>query len=424
MRPLGVILSVVIGIGALSGTIWMTRYAPWVKPTERPKMVWENGRADTPEAKEALRKAEEEREKEVKAAKEEEAKKLDPRPKIASAPPYPKVVTGERIYEFGGMGVNEEKKHKFKIENKGQAPLLLAKGPTTCKCTISNASKREIPPGDSAEIEMSWTPKEAANNFAQTATIYTNDPETPEIQFKVFGRVAQLFTVYPSRGWNAGYITDVQDGSFVGRIGSELDENFKITSIETKDPHIKVESRPLKKLEMRRDGMRGGYELTMKIDKGIAMGPFRSSVQVHTTLEGNKTINIDVHATRSGPILYLPPVPLVGKMAYWNAERSTMNLGRIEHDTGCKVALPALVYAMKDKFKLVRAKSDLDFVKVSVEPNPEIGQGEQQGVRFIFEIPPGSPSVTRVSPNAVHVTLETNHPKLKEINFALEFVTR
>jgi hypothetical protein len=30
--------------------------------------------------------------------------------------------------------------------------------------------------------------------------------------------------------------------------------------------------------------------------------------------------------------------------------------------------------------------------------------------------------VTRVSPNSVHITLETNHPKLKEIAFEVEFI--
>ncbi len=100
------------------------------------------------------------------------------RPPIADKPPYPKARTGERVYEFGSMGVNEEKKHKFHIDNRGQAPLLIAKGPTNCKCTISNISQSTVAPGGSAEIEMSWTPRETTTTFAKTATIWTNDPGT------------------------------------------------------------------------------------------------------------------------------------------------------------------------------------------------------------------------------------------------------
>jgi hypothetical protein len=40
----------------------------------------------------------------------------------------------------------------------------------------------------------------------------------------------------------------------------------------------------------------------------------------------------------------------------------------------------------------------------------------------VFELPKDSPGETRVTPNGVHVTLETNHPKLKEIHFEVEFI--
>ncbi len=66
--------------------------------------------------------------------------------------------------------------------------------------------------------------------------------------------------------------------------------------------------------------------------------------------------------------------------------------------------------------------SDADFLKVGAEPNKGITSGEQQGINFTFELPPNSPAVTRVSPNSVHVTLDTNHPKLKHLEFEVEFI--
>jgi hypothetical protein len=101
-----------------------------------------------------------------------------------------------------------------------------------------------------------------------------------------------------------------------------------------------------------------------------------------------------------------------------------VNLGRFQHEVGAKVILPALVYGLKEKLQLLGVEKDADFVRVSVEPNPEIGGGQQQGVRFIFEIPAGAPPVTRIAPHGVHVTLKTNHPKLKEMTFQLEFVSQ
>ena len=43
MRPLGVVLGVVIGISALSGTIWLARYSPLAEKHTRQKMTWEEG---------------------------------------------------------------------------------------------------------------------------------------------------------------------------------------------------------------------------------------------------------------------------------------------------------------------------------------------------------------------------------------------
>ncbi len=77
---------------------------------------------------------------------------------------------------------------------------------------------------------------------------------------------------------------------------------------------------------------------------------------------------------------------------------------------------------MKDKFKVLKTTNDAEYLKVTVVPNKEITSGEQQGANFIFELPPGSPAVTRVSPDSVHVTLDTNHPKLKQIVFEVEFI--
>jgi hypothetical protein len=376
----------------------------------------------TAEAQREIAKQDELTAKIAKEDKNEYSKLAAKRPPIADKPPYPKARTGERVYEFGSMSIDEEKKHTFHIENRGQAPLLIAKGPTNCKCTISNISKSTVAPGASADIEMSWTPRETTSTFAKTATIWTNDPELSEIQFKIFGKVVKQFVVIPERTWHAGHVTDVQDGQMVGTLGSPVDANFKIVSVECPNPHLKIVYRRLTAKECMHGSFKAGYEFTTTVDKGIPPGHFRQQVKIHTTLEGNKTIDVEVTALRSGPVLFLPPIG--NTRAFWNAEKSLVNLGRFQHEVGAKVILPALVYGAKEKFQLLGVEKDAEFVRVTVEPNPEIGGGEQQGVRFIFEIPAGAPPVTRIAPNGVHLTLKTNHPKLKEMTFELEFVSQ
>jgi hypothetical protein len=420
MRPLAVVIVVVVGISAISGTIWLGRYSSYADKHERTPFRWEAGTAEAQMAE--MAKQSPTAAKAVEEHKNEIAKLEEQKPPIAKQAPFPKAHDTGHVYDFGSMGVNEEEKHKFTIENKGQGPLLLAKGPTNCKCTISNISQSSVPPGGSAEIEMSWTPRETSPTFAKTATIWTNDPELSEIQFKIFGKVVQQFVVRPERNWHAGHITDISDGVATGQISSAIDPDFKIVSIDMPDKNVKVDFRPLRAKEKMRDGLKAGYEFTVKVGKGIPTGHFRKEMQIHTTLGGGKTIDIEVTATRSGPILFLSPIG--NSRAYWNPEKSLINMGRFDHEVGCIVKLPALVYGSKEKFQIVGVDKDAEFVKVTAEPNPEIGTGEQQGVRFIFEIPPGAPPVTRIAPHGIHLKLQTNHPRLKELPFEVEFVSQ
>jgi hypothetical protein len=408
MRALSAILGIVLGTGALAGTIWCARYAPWVEKTD--------SRANRPLGAGGPGKPEHFA---PPPAPKEDDEKKPKRPPLAEAEkgPLPKAVTGSRVYEFGAMALNEEKKHTFSIKNAGQGPLNLEVGPSSCKCTVGTLSKKKVMPGESVDVELTWRGKEVQMNFAQYATIWTNDPDAPDIQFKVYGKVVEKYVVVPEKAWHAGHVTDVQEGVTTGQVASMVDK-FKITSVDSGSPHVKVTFAPLEVMALMSLRGKAGYEFTVKVDRDIPVGAFRVPVRIHTSLEGGKTIEIDVTGTRSGPILFLPPE---GR-GLWQAEKQRLNMGQVRREVGSKVTLPAIVYGIKDDFKVLKTTCDADYLKISAAPNKEISKGEQQGINFTFELPPGSPAVTRVNPNGVHVTLETNHPKLKHIEFDVEFI--
>ncbi len=406
MRALGTLLGIVLGTGALAGTIWCARYAPWVeKPAPNLPLI---GGGKGPVGQ-ALQPAPPPKEDDEKKAK---------RPAPADPKgPLPKAKTGPRVYEFGAMALNEEKKHTFSIKNEGRGPLDLEVGPSSCKCTVGSLSKKKVMPGESVDVELTWRGKEVQTNFAQWATIWTSDPDAPDIQFKVYGKVVEKYVVVPEKAWHAGHVTDVQEGVVTGQIASMVDK-FKVTSVDSGSPHVKVTYTPLDLMTLMSLKGKAGYEFTVKVDRDIPMGTFRVPLRIHTTLEGGKTIEIDVTGSRSGPILFLAPE---GR-GLWNAEKQRLQMGQVRREVGSKVTLPAIVYGIKQDFKVEKVTSDADFLKVGAEPNKGITSGEQQGINFTFELPPNSPAVTRVSPNSVHVTLDTNHPKLKHLEFEVEFI--
>jgi hypothetical protein len=409
----------VVAVGVLSTTVWLGRYSSGVPQQHTAEDPIIRSSREVKEAADRQAGAEPVK---PKGSVTASAATIDLRPPITEKAPFPKAVIADRVYAFGRMAINEERKHTFRIENEGQAPLLLAKGPTECKCTISNVSNHEVAPGGFADIEIDWTPREADSAFEKTAIIWTNDPTLSEIHFCVSGKVVPRLELSP-RTWNAGNVTEDQDGKAIGTIASELGGNFKIVSVVSADPNVSVNYQPMSPRDLARTKMSAGYGFTVTVGKGIRLGRFRSRLKILTSLPGNNAFDVEVTALRSGPIRFLPAVPIVG-FAYWNSEKLLLNLGRFRHETGSKTALPALVYAMKDKFQVLGVKSSDSFVKVSLEPNPEIATGELQGVRFVFEVPPGSPPVNYLNQKAVHVTVNTNHPQLKDLDFDLQFVSR
>jgi hypothetical protein len=415
MRTVRIVLGVVVATICLSGAIWLGRYTSLAEKSKESTLV---RKERTLNEFEDLRAGRTPRDS-VGIASDPN---IDPRPPLADSPPFPTAAIQERVYRFGTMEVGDERKHAFRIENRGQGPLLVGRGPTQCKCTITKLSNGTIPPGGFAEVEIVWKPLEFTESFTKAAIIYTNDPEAPAIDFAVVGRVVPKVQVLPL-SWNAGEIKEEHSGTAVGKIGSPLDASLKIATVEAGDPNLKITYKPLAKEQLTRAGWAAGYEFTASFGKGIAWGRFRSKARIRTTSDPDHPIDVDVMGVRSGEIHFLPPVPIIGG-GTWSQNKTLLNLGIFGHDKGSKVALPALVSAMKGNFQMVGVESNVDFLKISLEPDPKIGDGDRRGFRFVVEVPPGSPPLSCPTWAPVRVTLKTNHPALSQIGFDLAFISR
>jgi Protein of unknown function (DUF1573) len=414
MKPRTVELAVLFTVAALSATVWLARYSPWVdRPLHLPNPVVSRLNE--------MQQGGARREGVTSDAAAQGVRNPDPaveaRPPFAVEWPLPKAVAAERSFEFGRMRLGEKQSHRFRIENKGQTPLVIAKGPTECKCTISSLSAREVPPGGGVDVEVSWAPLEPDSTFEKSAIIWTNDPKLPEIRFRVAGRVGRSVAVSPT-AWHAGTVAADHDGKAVGIIVSEIEPEFKILSVEPGDPNVKVSYKPMAASALARVGMLSGYEFTSVVGNGIPIGNFRSRLKVLTSFEPKTPLEVDLTAVRPGPIRLFSAVN-----SHWDPEKALLNLGRFRHEVGFKTTLSACVYDMRGEFRVRDVKSTDSFVTVSLEPNQARKAGEQQLVRFLFEVLPGSPPVNYFTQKPAHVTVLTNHPMLEKIDFDLQFVS-
>jgi hypothetical protein len=181
-RMLGV-FGVLLGLGC---AIWLGHHSRW------PDVAY-NAAA----AKVAETAASEDLAKRRRVAAEEqlrESRKPKPaerfgRPEIATKPPFPKVEVKEILFDFGTIRVGQPMRHAFRLKNVGQAPLVLRSVPV-CK-RWDEPLNCEVAPGESTTYEMKWKALEASGNFAMSVTLFTNDPQRPELQLKVYGKVVE-----------------------------------------------------------------------------------------------------------------------------------------------------------------------------------------------------------------------------------------
>lgn len=81
----------------------------------------------------------------------------------------------ETIYDFGEIKEADGKvSHTFKIDNTGDAPLVLTRVIASCGCTTPEWTKEPIAPGKSGDVKITYNPDGRPGVFAKAISIYSN----------------------------------------------------------------------------------------------------------------------------------------------------------------------------------------------------------------------------------------------------------
>jgi phosphopantothenoylcysteine synthetase/decarboxylase len=62
----------------------------------------------------------------------------------------------------------------FKIDNKGDGPLILTRVIASCGCTTPEWTKEPIAAGKNGEIKITYNPKDRPGPFVKTISVYSN----------------------------------------------------------------------------------------------------------------------------------------------------------------------------------------------------------------------------------------------------------
>jgi rhodanese-related sulfurtransferase len=103
----------------------------------------------------------------------------------------PKIEVSPESWDFGTISETEIKTHIFKVKNIGDKELIIDSIGTSCGCTTAEISAKQIGPGNSTELKVTFDPRQtkASGKLKRDIYIESNDPNQPS---KIVSIVVEL----------------------------------------------------------------------------------------------------------------------------------------------------------------------------------------------------------------------------------------
>jgi hypothetical protein len=336
----------------------------------------------------------------------------------------PHVAIEKTEYDFGSMERGITQTHAFPVKNDGGEPLTMEKTSVSCGMCIVGVhfSKMPIPPGESAEAEITWKAS-SMGPFRHHANLRTNDPSRPEIQFNIVGKVMNSFRVSPEElVLNGASATNSTMAEL--RIYSYRGEDVQVTSHkflndDTKDKFT-VEVKPLTPEQLKEDGeAKGGVAVFVSTKPGLTVGRLAQQLELTLNLPKNPVVDVPIQAVVSSD------VQVVGDGQGWDSEKSILNLEMVNRHEGKQVqlTLQARGAHAKDLHPVLKSASP-DVLKVSFGQRKELAAGHFVQVPMTIEIPAGSRPAVHLGGKQGEmgeIIIETGHPEAKTMRIPVRF---
>jgi hypothetical protein len=97
-------------------------------------------------------------------------------------------------YDFGTIPNTKSVSQMFEVRNVGRGKLEIAGVSTSCGCTTAEVDKRQLAPGEMAELMVTYDPQAhggATGQFMRIVYIRTDDPDVPEATLTIRVKVTE-----------------------------------------------------------------------------------------------------------------------------------------------------------------------------------------------------------------------------------------
>ncbi len=335
--------------------------------------------------------------------------------------PTPKVAVDRTDYDFGTVDREVGGKHDFTFTNSGNAPLRISLTLASSPAATWKIEREMIPPGESGKVTITWKPTKDPGSERQTATVSTNDPARPEVELTITGRIQVLLRSSPEE-LALGRVSTGESATAQLRLWSYHDEPLKILGQQWSDPatgqYLEAAVQPLSAEDLAADPLaRSGVRVEVTAKPGLPEGKLRQELILRTNLASTPMLMLPITGTISSEVVVVS--------RHWDPDRGILFLGEMSRSTGKQ--LQALLVARGPLRKEVTFKvADVtpSVLKVTIGEPREVNDGVVVETPLTIEIPPGSPSMNRLSTGGGamgEITLETTHPRVPKLQMHVSF---
>ena len=271
-------------------------------------------------------------------------------------PKTPRIEFLELTHDFGKVSQNQSLKHSFVFKNTGTGTLIIDKVKSSCGCTAALVSGKEIPPGQTGTIDVTFNTGLRQGKNEKTITVTSNDPRNHNVTLKISANIEVLLTIQPQQLMLGQVKKDETVVRFAGLSGNDKDST-KITSAESSNKFIQVVLNPM--------GFDNHPEKTIKVTllPGIKPGRFQERITLTTDHPSIKTLTLPVIGEVIGNIIVTPQTLSFGILQKGQYVDRAINLKA----TG------------KHSFKVVRADTGNPAIAASIE---KVSGGREYNIKI------------------------------------------
>jgi len=250
--------------------------------------------------------------------------------------------------------------------------------------------------------------------FRQTADVHTTDPSNQKLVFAITGTVDTPLHLAPSETWQLGDLLETEPTVVEGVLYSLILDDVDIERAECANPLVTVTWEKATASDLAEKEGKSGAKIKVAVATGSAIGPFRETVKLQTTVRKGTVMEFTLIGKRSGPI------EIKGRGFY--PEKNVVNLGEFPAADGKKTKLQMYVRNFDGDLELQQVESENTRVKVRVSSPPRTF-GKSKVYDLEVQVLPGPP-VVRIERNPEPILLKLNHPMANEIKLYVDYYAK